>query len=716
MSRGLATRVAAAASRSAGIERVPRRWAAIAVAIAMAMALVVAVIALRSPRDGDISGTAIVTTSSTAPGFAAPDVVSGSATAPGAGWQSDGQTSGAWIGLSWPQPQALHQMVIMRNPLDEPGVTDGFLSFGDGSFLQVRLSATDTATTIAFSPRSTDRVRFTASAVSAGARSVTIVKILVNTGDSDVVSGDTLDGNAASMAALTQSADSGASDAHALQDGSGVPGVAGVGAEWTVERPQGAWVQMSWVHPRELSSVELVGSTLSAAAVAKATLTFSDGVELPIGAVSTDPARPTIVAFMPRVATSVRLSLDRVSGLGSLTLGELRFYERGATPARPPSTGSAEIPLAGVGPCVGSSVPPTSGLVVDCPQAGSAVDDSVDFRISTAAGYTSVTASAWPADPGAVAGAEVHATPDASGAAQLRVDVAELPAGPLTVGLAATGPGHPTKSVFFPLYRRGSTPGDVASSVAARGRTLAYAEEFDRPVSFSRTGVGADYASGKPTATGAEDFGDAIFADPAQGGDNIGVVDDRYLRIAVEPSSHDPQGWGRTHVGGMLASARPGGSGFSAQYGYFEARMLVPAAPGTWPAFWMLPSDGLVAPTGTGSEIDAVEFYGHDQKATCHTTHRYEDGKNVSGVERCGQRFLTDRAAMAWHTYGVSITPSENVFFIDGQVVATAPQVAHGGSPMFFLVDFALGAGWPVDLTALGDRTTLYVDYVRVYV
>ena len=35
---------------------------------------------------------------------------------------------------------------------------------------------------------------------------------------------------------------------------------------------------------------------------------------------------------------------------------------------------------------------------------------------------------------------------------------------------------------------------------------------------------------------------------------------------------------------------------------------------------------------------------------------------------------------------------------------------------MFFLLDMALGGGWPVDLKALQDRTVLYVDYVRVYV
>ena len=35
---------------------------------------------------------------------------------------------------------------------------------------------------------------------------------------------------------------------------------------------------------------------------------------------------------------------------------------------------------------------------------------------------------------------------------------------------------------------------------------------------------------------------------------------------------------------------------------------------------------------------------------------------------------------------------------------------------MFFLVNLALGGGWPVDLRAVQERAVLYVDYVRIYV
>ena len=76
----------------------------------------------------------------------------------------------------------------------------------------------------------------------------------------------------------------------------------------------------------------------------------------------------------------------------------------------------------------------------------------------------------------------------------------------------------------------------MPSSVAAHGRSLVFAEEFNEPVSITRTGDEADYAAAKPTHGGAEDFGDAIFADPAKGFDTLGVVDSRYLRVEVQPA------------------------------------------------------------------------------------------------------------------------------------------------------------------------------------
>jgi Glycosyl hydrolases family 16 len=685
-----------------------RRWVRIGVVL---LALVVAMLACQVVRkDGGpgLVGQATVTASSTQIGYDPHGTVdSGDARAPRAEWRSKGETVGAWIELSWPEKHDLQQVVLVRNSVAEPGVTAGFLSFGDGSQLQVTLSATSTETTIPFASRSVDKLRFTASAVGDGAHDVQIAEILVATSSDDgVADDDAPGGNVAVDASI-----SGAGDTRALHDG--VDG--GIGTGWTVDSPVGASVLLNWVRPEEIAAVEIVGATGSTATVSGATLSFGDGARLPVGAVLANPQRPSLIGFMPRVSRSLRLTVDRTTGTGPLTIGELRVYRRGATPARTPAAVSPTAPVEdGACPAPGA---PTGKLVVSCPVNGSAADGVVAFRVS-APGYSAVTATAWPADEADPSGPPVQAVPDPMGNAELAVDMSSLPPGPVTVRFEATGSFTVSATAYFQLYRRGPGGADVASSAAAAGRTLIYAEEFDRPISITRNGAGADYAAAKPVHDGAEDFGDAIFADPAQGFDNVRVVDDRYLRIDVEPNPPgyvDPQGWGRTHLGGMLASARPGGSGFSAQYGYFEARMLTPAAPGTWPAFWMLPSDNLAAPTPAVAEIDAVEFYGHNPTGACHATHDYNSPRD-DGVARCGTRFDSDRSALSWHRYGVSVLPSGITFYIDGQVVATAPQVDDGGAPMFFLVNLALGGGWPVDLGAVQDRATLYVDYVRVYV
>jgi hypothetical protein len=289
---------------------------------------------------------------------------------------------------------------------------------------------------------------------------------------------------------------------------------------------------------------------------------------------------------------------------------------------------------------------------------------------------------------------------------------------------AVAGPSLSSSApTYLQLYHAGGLPPRAASrpSAAPGGRTLVYAEEFNRPISLSSEGrnPGADYAAAKPEFWGPAHFGEAIFADPDLGFGNLGVVDGRYLRLAVFPNPRgfsDPYPWGRRHVGGIIAAARPGGSGFATQYGHFEARILAPAAPGTWPAVWLMPSDNLIEPKSTVAEIDAVELYGHDPRATCHSTHSFVNGRSAEGIALCDRRFTTDQQAMRWHVYAVTVEPTEIVYRIDGKVVARAPQVSGGDKPMFLLIDLALGGGWPIELDPVQNRAAMYVDWFRVYV
>lgn len=668
-----------------------------------------------------LAGEAVVSASSTSRGFSARELVtSGSATAPGAGWESAGETTGAWVELAWTEARALRRLTLVRGSLAEPGPTHGFLSFGDGSHLQFSLSPTSRVTEIVFSPRRVDRVRLTITAVQPEATSVALAEILASAAAApdDVVLDDVADGNAARSAAVSQSADVGSADPQTLVDGAGTPDAAGAGQTWTADRSTGAWVELGWSAPRELTTIAVVGADGSSGRPSELTLHFDDGTRLPVGEVLADSTRPTVLSFMPRVTSRVRLTIDGVTGAGPLTLGEVRAYQRGAAAPRPVRTGNPSEPAPANCPARPPG-PTAAGMTVRCPLAGSAVSGpSVELEVS-AAGYAEVEATAWPADGSAPAGRTVRSRVGSTGIARIVVDLSQVPPGPLTVEVEASGFGRAATRSLLGLYRGQDDAAEgVASSAPAGGRTLVYADEFTGPLSVTRTGAGADYAAGKPTHAATEDFGEAIFADPALGLGNLSVVDNSYLRIAVQPKPPDladPQGWNRTRTSGLLAGARQGGSGFSAQYGYFEARMLAPAGRGTWPAFWLLPSDNLVRPQPAVAEIDAVELYGHEPTGACHSTHEYIERRD-GGVARCGRRFPDDRTALAWHTYGVSVTPSEIIFFIDGRRVATSPQVEGGGAPMFLLVNLALGGGWPIALEPVQDRAVLYVDHIRVYV
>ena len=653
-----------------------------------------------------LASEAVVTASTTASGFSArAAVTSGSADSPGASWKARGAPVGAWLQLSWSVPHELQELVVVRNDLDEPGITSGYLSFGDGSHVQVTLSTTSRETALPFTPRSVDRVRFTVASAQPSASAV-ISEIVVRGADApDAVTTDA-EPDVAPRATLSSSVAE--TPLGALVDS---PGPGQPGATWTAAAKTGDWVELQWPQPREISSVVLRGSA-SGARLSAADLVFSDGSSLRTGAVLPDPGLPTTLGFMPRVTTSLRINLDQIDGTDPLQLSELEVYRVGATPPAPVEKG--KLTDAGTGGC--QSPPSAAGdFQVVCPLNGTRVGASATLEVALSPAYTSVTAQV----VGQSGSRKVEGSRGSDGQVQLPVDLSNVPVGPLTVSVVAEGRGVSEKTANLQLLRDGTRPDDVASSDVARGRGLLYAEEFHQPVSTSRSGEGAVYASAKSSSSGSEDFGDAIFADPSQGFDNMTTFDDQYLAMNVKPRPDgfsDPQGWNRDHIGAMLASARAGGSGLSAQYGYFEARMYAPAMPGTWPAFWLLPSDNLAEKQPVVAEIDAAELYGHNPEGTCSTTHSYKDGKDEGGKAQCGDRFDSVQKALAWHTYGVDVLPDVNVFYVDGKEVARAPQVDGGASPMFFLVNLALGGGWPLELDPVRNRASLYVDYVRVYV
>lgn len=200
------------------------------------------------------------------------------------------------------------------------------------------------------------------------------------------------------------------------------------------------------------------------------------------------------------------------------------------------------------------------------------------------------------------------------------------------------------------------------------------------------------------------DFGDAVFLDPEPNGPF--KVKDGILSIVA--AKRESGRWSS----GLLAAADATGAGVGTRYGYFEVRMKMPPGPGTWPAFWLAALKP-VSSSDANVEIDVIEYYGQFTDAYRTAVHVWYKDQTKTRAE--GEKIdVPDHSLVNdYHTYGVDISPQAIVFFVDGKVVWSRPTPRELNSPMYPLVNLALGSGWPIDKTP--DPSTLLVDYVHVY-
>jgi beta-glucanase (GH16 family) len=122
-------------------------------------------------------------------------------------------------------------------------------------------------------------------------------------------------------------------------------------------------------------------------------------------------------------------------------------------------------------------------------------------------------------------------------------------------------------------------------------------------------------------------------------------------------------------------------SSFNFTYGYIQIVAKIPGGTGTWPALWLLPTNETWPP-----EIDIMENYGltNQVKDTVHW-------ESPTGAEY--QQFVVNTSTnltAGWNTYGLSWTPGQLTWYINGTAVASYSGGNVPSQPMYFLANLAI--------------------------
>lgn len=159
---------------------------------------------------------------------------------------------------------------------------------------------------------------------------------------------------------------------------------------------------------------------------------------------------------------------------------------------------------------------------------------------------------------------------------------------------------------------------------------------------------------------------------------------------------------------------------FEAGYGYYEASIKFPVAPGSWGAFWMMCGNVTSEENGSvdGVEIDIVETLANGSGA-CSSALHWDGYKEAHKYVSSGDISKFDIYDGNFHTFALERTAESYVFYIDGEITwyvtpdmcEPCPEDGH----ILLTVEATdwLGAGTPESIAAL--PADMVVDYVRVY-
>jgi LmbE family N-acetylglucosaminyl deacetylase len=286
-------------------------------------------------------------------------------------WVTNAEGAGAWIAMAWPQPVTVGTVILHDRPNNDDQLILGTIEFSDGSKVTVGpLANSGSGVEYAFPPRKVNSLRLNIAQVSRATVNIGLAEFQVfevggpaATPTAPVATAPTpipppapqrptLDMpapkpaekstsptpaatpatrgpagvNIANSAKVTSSSERApAQAARSAIDGVAAGYPAEPGREWaTVAETAGAWIELRWATPHVVSGVRLHDRPNPDDQIVRATLTFSDGSSVPVGALENDGSA-TDIEFDPRRVTWLRLSIDACSS-STVNVGLAEFF------------------------------------------------------------------------------------------------------------------------------------------------------------------------------------------------------------------------------------------------------------------------------------------------------------------------------------------------------------------------------------------------------
>ncbi len=175
----------------------------------------------------------------------------------------------------------------------------------------------------------------------------------------------------------------------------------------------------------------------------------------------------------------------------------------------------------------------------------------------------------------------------------------------------------------------------------------------------------------------------------------------------------DPNGLETPYATGYLDTLGK----WTQRYGYFEARMKLPTAPGLWPAFWMMPDRGPSAEPKRQDTYDGGMEFDIMEHLTRWGGLRYNIAEHWDGYKKDHKSNGADKVYFqpdkdGFLTCGLLWLPGQLTYYCNGKEVLRWEDPRVSNVPAF-LIFYMPSGGWDNDAT---DDKQLPADFVIDYV